>query len=150
MNWKGYGRKLSWLNLKYCTGIFLQGVRKTPKPRAALPVSGSHYSDRLWTGPLGEITGAGMFLFPITSTPRPLSSTYRGVFHWSGNVTPCLQLLPRLRMRGSIPPSPYVFTELFGWVVNTSGSYSGGYRFNLGPETGYPDTFFAVFPSLSG
>jgi hypothetical protein len=28
MNWKGYGTKLSWPNLRYYTGIFLEGLRK--------------------------------------------------------------------------------------------------------------------------
>jgi hypothetical protein len=31
MNWKGYGRKQSWLNLKYYTGIWLEELRKIQK-----------------------------------------------------------------------------------------------------------------------
>jgi hypothetical protein len=29
MNWKGCGRKLSWLNFRYCPSICLEGLRKT-------------------------------------------------------------------------------------------------------------------------
>jgi hypothetical protein len=28
LNWKGYGRKCSWSNLKYYFAIFLDGMRK--------------------------------------------------------------------------------------------------------------------------
>jgi hypothetical protein len=31
MSWKGYGRKLSWPNLRYYPGICLEGLRKTKK-----------------------------------------------------------------------------------------------------------------------
>jgi hypothetical protein len=31
MNWKGYGRKRWWLNLRYCPGICVKGLRKTTK-----------------------------------------------------------------------------------------------------------------------
>jgi hypothetical protein len=31
MNWEGYGRKLSWLSLRHCSGIFLKGLRKIVK-----------------------------------------------------------------------------------------------------------------------
>jgi hypothetical protein len=31
MNWKGYGRKWSWNNVRYYPGIFLEGLRKTVK-----------------------------------------------------------------------------------------------------------------------
>jgi hypothetical protein len=31
MNFEGYGLKLLWLNLMYCPGIFLVGLRKTVK-----------------------------------------------------------------------------------------------------------------------
>jgi hypothetical protein len=31
MNWKGWGRKRSWLNLSYYPSIFLEGLRKTTK-----------------------------------------------------------------------------------------------------------------------
>jgi hypothetical protein len=31
MNWKGCGRKRSWPNLRYYTGICLEGLRKTTK-----------------------------------------------------------------------------------------------------------------------
>jgi hypothetical protein len=31
MNWKGCGRKGSWHSLRYYTGIFLEGLRKTIK-----------------------------------------------------------------------------------------------------------------------
>jgi hypothetical protein len=31
MNWKGYGRKWSWPNLRYYPGIFLEGLWKTTK-----------------------------------------------------------------------------------------------------------------------
>jgi hypothetical protein len=30
-NWKGYGRKKSWPNLRYYPGIFLDRLRKTTK-----------------------------------------------------------------------------------------------------------------------
>jgi hypothetical protein len=30
-NWKGYGRKWSWPNLRYYLRIFLEGLRKTIK-----------------------------------------------------------------------------------------------------------------------
>jgi hypothetical protein len=31
MNWKGYGRKRSWTNLRYYPGICLEGMWKTTK-----------------------------------------------------------------------------------------------------------------------
>jgi hypothetical protein len=31
MNWKGYGRKQSWPNLRYYPGICLEGLTKTTK-----------------------------------------------------------------------------------------------------------------------
>jgi hypothetical protein len=31
LNWKGYGRKWSWSNWKYHSGIFLEGLRKATK-----------------------------------------------------------------------------------------------------------------------
>jgi hypothetical protein len=31
MNSKGYGKKRSWPNLRYCPGICLDGLRKTTK-----------------------------------------------------------------------------------------------------------------------
>jgi hypothetical protein len=31
MNWKGYGRKWSWPNLKYYAGTCLEGLKKTTK-----------------------------------------------------------------------------------------------------------------------
>jgi hypothetical protein len=31
MNWKGYGRKQSWPNLRYFPNIFLEGLRKLQK-----------------------------------------------------------------------------------------------------------------------
>jgi hypothetical protein len=31
MNWKGFGRKLSWRNLRYYPGIRLEGLTKTKK-----------------------------------------------------------------------------------------------------------------------
>jgi hypothetical protein len=31
MNWKGCGRKRSWLNLRYYPGICVEGLRKTMK-----------------------------------------------------------------------------------------------------------------------
>jgi hypothetical protein len=31
MNWKRRGRKRSWPNLRYCHGIYLEGLRKTTK-----------------------------------------------------------------------------------------------------------------------
>jgi hypothetical protein len=31
MNWKGFGRKLSWCNRRYYPGICLEGLRKTTK-----------------------------------------------------------------------------------------------------------------------
>jgi hypothetical protein len=31
MNWKGFGRKRSWHNLRYCLGIGLEGLRKITK-----------------------------------------------------------------------------------------------------------------------
>jgi hypothetical protein len=37
MNWKGFGRKLSWFNLKYYTSIFLEGLRKATKTALRIP-----------------------------------------------------------------------------------------------------------------
>jgi hypothetical protein len=31
INWKGYGRKWQWPNLRYYPDIFLEGLRKTMK-----------------------------------------------------------------------------------------------------------------------
>jgi hypothetical protein len=41
MNWKGYGRKRSWL--RYYPGIFLEGLRKTAKN-----LSGPRFDPDLW------------------------------------------------------------------------------------------------------
>jgi hypothetical protein len=31
MDWKGFGRKLSWRNLRYYSGIFVEGLSNTTK-----------------------------------------------------------------------------------------------------------------------
>jgi len=39
VNWRGYGRKCSWPNMKYCIEVFLEGLRnitKTIASRASL------------------------------------------------------------------------------------------------------------------
>jgi hypothetical protein len=38
MNWKGYGRNLSWPNLEYYAGNYLEGMRKTQKLHSGEPV----------------------------------------------------------------------------------------------------------------
>jgi hypothetical protein len=41
MNWKGYGRKQSWSNLRNYPGICLEGLAKTTKNLSGQPVSGT-------------------------------------------------------------------------------------------------------------
>jgi hypothetical protein len=40
MNWKGYGRKRSWRNLRYYLGICLEGLKKNTKHMPGEPISG--------------------------------------------------------------------------------------------------------------
>jgi hypothetical protein len=46
MNWKGYGRKRSWPNLKYGPRICLEGLRKTTKTSVKYEVSGPRSEPR--------------------------------------------------------------------------------------------------------
>jgi hypothetical protein len=63
MNWKGYGRKRSWANWRFCPGIYLEGPRATTRK----PQSGQSSPGRVFTTDL-PITKQ-----VITTRPRRLA-----------------------------------------------------------------------------
>jgi hypothetical protein len=128
MNWKGYGRKRSWPNLRHYLSMFPEGLIKIhEKFQPGYPVSGPRFepgTSRIWNTSVN---------YSITT------------FGKSCNRIHNLHNEERNNLFVSLIAICDKVVDRCGQVVSTPASYSRDLGSNLGPQTGYPERGFCDF-----